>query len=125
MSTDRRSVYSNFAVDVREKNANTVRSGLDKNFQTTIKKLMDLVQVVPNWETYLTDKQAEAVNLYMKNRDLNICDHKLGLTKGGTYTRIFGDKFNQHQGAIGRLQKAYMGLQSSGHYEDNKNLKQE
>lgn len=125
MATDRRSVYSNFSVNVREKSANSVRSGLDKNFQNTIKKLMDLVQNVPNWETYLTDKQAEAVKLYMANRDLNICDQKLGLTKGGTYTRIFGDRFNQHYGAIGRLQKVYMGLESNGHFEDNNNLKQE
>lgn len=122
---DRRAVYANYAVSVREKQSNIIRGGMDKNFQNTVKKVTELTQLVPHWETYLTDKQAEAVSMYLANRNLEACDNKLGLEKGGTYTRIFGDKHNDHIGAIGRLQKVFIKLTEDGYYEKNKNLNQE
>lgn len=122
---DRRAVYANYAISIREKQSNTIRGGMDKNFQNTVKKITELTQLVPYWETYLTDKQAQAVSLYLSNRDLEACDKEFKLEKGGTYTRIFGDKHNDHIGAIGRLQKVYLKLTEAGYYDKNKNLNQE
>lgn len=113
---DRASVYRNFAIDNRERNATSVRKNNPKSSQPTTKKLLMLVQLVPNWETYLTEKQHEAVKLYMGFRDFAQCDEKLGLSKGGTYSRIFGDKYQSARGGVGRLEAAYTKLKDSGHF---------
>lgn len=111
---DRRSRYAAASIDVRDKSANSVRKDAGPQQARTVLRLFNLVQIVPNWETYLTEKQLEAVVLYKGNRDLNKCDEILELSKGGTYTRIFGDKYNQHHGAVGRLEAAYKKLFEAG-----------
>lgn len=66
-------------------------------------KLLDLIEKVPNWETYLTPKQREVAILYIKC--LNACevDYQLKLNNGTTHQRLFGSSTSK--GAIGRLEE--------------------
>lgn len=66
-------------------------------------KLLELIEKVPNWETYLTPKQREVATLYIKC--LNACevDYQLKLNYGTTHQRLFGSSTSK--GAIGRLEE--------------------
>lgn len=85
-------------------------------------RLLRLIEIIPNWETYLTDKQLEAAEEYIKC--LNACevDYKLNLHIGTTQQRLFGNSTSK--GALGRLEEIVNRLEKQGYFEKQKALQQ-
>ncbi len=84
-------------------------------------RLMFLIEMISNWEVYLTDKQLEATKLYLSTFDATMVDIKLDLTKSTAHKRIFGGSTSK--GALGRLEEAYTKLEKMGYLKNDKNNK--
>lgn len=78
-------------------------------------KLLQLVEQIPNWESYLTPKQREVAERYIKC--LNACevDYQLNLNLGTTQQRLFGSSTSK--GALGRLEEIGKHFQQSGYFD--------
>ena len=85
------------------------------------KRLIELISIIPNWETYLTEKQLESSEQFIRYLNCSEVDYKLGLSNGTTKNRLFGDSINK--GAIGRLELVYDKLISSGYLKKKHNNK--
>jgi len=86
-------------------------------------KLLQLVETIPNWETYLTSKQREVAEQYIKC--LNACevDYQLKLNLGTTQQRLFGSSTSK--GALGKLEEICKHFQQNGYFDHrNKNEQQ-
>lgn len=85
-------------------------------------RLLKLIEIIPNWETYLTPKQHEAAERYIKC--LNACevDYQLNLSVGTTQQRLFGSSTSK--GALGRLEEIVKRLEKQGYFDKQEKLKQ-
>ena len=108
-----RSIEKNTSRILREIHANVPDSGL---------RLLYLIEKIPNWETYLTDKQLEAAERYIKC--LNACevDYQLNLNVGTTQQRLFGSSTSK--GALGKLEEVVKRLEKQGFFDKQKAIKQ-
>lgn len=85
-------------------------------------RLIKLIELIPNWETYLTDKQLEVANQYIKCLNATEVDFALNLTIGTTQQRLFGS--SKSQGALGKLETVIDKLQKQGYFDKIKEKKQ-
>lgn len=69
-------------------------------------ELLNLINTIPNWETYLTDKQLQITKIYVGCRNTTNVDIHLGLTNGLAYHTLFGSIKNKTQvgGVLKKLQ---------------------
>lgn len=110
--------YGNASLKVREHFSNKVKSQLNKSVTDQGLRFIKLTSIIPNWETYLTEKQREVAVRYLRTMNAYDVDYQLKLTNGTTHQRLFGSKTSK--GAIGRLEEAYKILESTGYYEAQK-----
>lgn len=107
--------YEKASLAARENFASKVTKGLNKNVSDDGMRFLKLTTLVPNWETYLTEKQKESAVRYVKNLNASEVDYQLKLNVGVTNNRIFGG--STYRGAIGRLEDAYENLKKAGYYD--------
>ena len=81
-------------------------------------RLLYLIKKVPNWETYLTDKQLEATKLYLSTLDVSMVAIKLDLTNSTIQSRLFGK--NDSKGALGKLEEVYNKFVEFGYFNKEK-----
>ena len=86
-------------------------------------RLLFLINKIPNWETYLTDKQLEATKLYLSTFNATLVDIKLNLSTSTAYARIFGG--SNSKGALGKLEEAYSKLDKLGYFNKQNVKKKE
>lgn len=114
--------YSQAAINLRDGYAKRSRAKHTSTSEKVSEKgryLLKLIQVVPNWETYLTDVQLKSVKLYQTSLNVVEVAKVLKVDSSTTYTNLFGEN-NEHNktlGALGRLLKAYNMLKESGYYD--------
>lgn len=111
MLLDRKNIYTQASIRVRERMASKVTKDLnkilDKNRTDDYREFIKLTQTVPNWKTYLTEKQLEVVDLFLKILNCAAVDSQLKLNEGITYTRLFGNRSHKNErGAFGALEQA-------------------
>lgn len=114
--------YKNASLKIREEMSAKLKSNLNKNTTDSGLKFLKLIEVIPNWETYLTPKQLEAAKIYIRCLNTYEVDHQLKLTYGTTQQRLFGNKTSK--GALGRLIEVYKTLESNGYFEKQKKIKE-
>jgi len=85
-------------------------------------RLLRLIEIIPNWETYLTAKQLEAAEEYIKCMNACEVDYKLNLNMGTTQQRLFGNSTSK--GALGRLEEIVKRLEKQGYFEKQKALQE-
>lgn len=114
--------YGDAEAKSAEQYTSKVLGEINKGVSDSGLRLLRLIEIIPNWETYLTDKQLEAAEEYIKC--LNACevDYKLNLNIGTTQQRLFGNSTSK--GAIGRLEEIVSRLEKQGYFEKQKALQQ-
>jgi hypothetical protein len=110
--------YGEAAIRSAEQFTSKVLAEINKGVSDTGLRLLRLIEIIPNWETYLTTKQLEAAEEYIKC--LNACevDYKLNLNIGTTQQRLFGNSTSK--GALGRLEEIIQKLEKQGYFEKQK-----
>lgn len=86
-------------------------------------QLIKLTEVIPNWETYLTAKQLEATQIYIKCLNASEVDYQLNLSTGTAHQRLFGSSTSK--GAIGKLKVVAQRLEEQGYFERQRRIKQD
>ena len=114
--------YGNAAIKSMEKFSNKVLLEINKSLPDSGLKLLNLVEIIPNWETYLTDKQLESTKEYIKHLSASEVDYRLGLRIGTTQQRLFGTISSK--GALGRLEEIKDRLDKQGYFEHKKTATQ-
>lgn len=102
-----------------ENYARKVLAEVNKNITDSGLRLLYLIEVIPNWETYLTSKQLEATKSYIKCNISSEVDYELKLTTGVAHNRLFGN--SKSKGALGKLEEVYKMLSDQGYFERIKN----
>ena len=110
---NKKNVYIAASIRIRERMSSKVKSKLDKKVIDDGMYFVKLTQTIPNWKTYLTKKQLEVVDHYLKSMSTSEVDIKLNLVEGTTYHRLFGKGSPKDKGAFGTLKKVYKMLEES------------
>jgi hypothetical protein len=82
---------------------------------------MFLVEHIPNWELYLTDKQLECAKLFVGGMNVIMIEDKLNLGRTTANSRLFGnsDKTGiKSKGALGKLEEIYKKLDDRGFFKE-------
>lgn len=98
-----------------QKYNNKVLDDIYKDLPDNGLRLIKLIELIPNWETYLTDKQLEVANQYIKRLNASEVDFALNLNVGTTQQRLFGG--SKSQGALGKLESVVDKLQKQGYFD--------
>lgn len=123
--------YSQASINLRDGYRKLQRSKYANDNERVSEKgryLMKLTQVVPNWETYLTEIQLNSTRHYLESMSIVETARKMKVVESTCYVNLFGENNNHNKslGALGRLLKAYTTLKETGYYErleKKKNLK--
>lgn len=99
---------------INSSNSKTMKE-IYKGLPDTGLRLIYLIEIIPNWETYLTVKQLEVTECYIKCLSAYEVDHQLKLNFGIAQQRLFGSSTSK--GAIGRLEDVLKRLKEQGFYE--------
>jgi hypothetical protein len=114
----RKAMYEESSIGVRDKHARKVRAksyGGNGKISEKGLMLMKLIRIIPNWETYLTEKQLEAVKEYRYAMSIVDVSDRLKIHVSSADSRLFGDPNpeKKEKGALGRLMEAYMLLKKT------------
>lgn len=85
-------------------------------------ELIRLTKKVFDWQKYLTQKQIEAVNLYLQSYEVQWVASKLNISESAARTRLFGDK--KTKGAIDKLKEIEKNYEKIEVKELENNLKE-
>ena len=96
-----------------------VLAEVNRNITDSGLRLLYLIEVIPNWETYLTSKQLEATKSYIHCNVSSEVDYELKLSTGVAHNRLFGN--SKSKGALGKLEEVYKILSNQGYFERVKN----
>ena len=97
----RRAIYSRSAVAINQRELSKFRAETNDYFCRHEEELMALIQKIPNWQTYLTDKQLQVVQLYVSNPNTCAIDTQLKLANGVSWHTLFGTvKDNKSTGGV-------------------------
>lgn len=113
---ERESRYKEASLRAQESMSNKIKTQLNKNATDSGLRLLKLIQVIPNWETYLTLKQREVAEKYVKLLSAYEVDHQLKLSYGTTQQRLFGNN-KTSKGALGRLEEVARMLEQNGYFD--------
>lgn len=103
-----------------EKYTTKVLQEIHKGVSDSGLKLLQLIQMIPNWETYLTSKQLEVMKCYIKCLNASEVDYQLKLNSGTTQQRLFGSSTSK--GALGRLEEIVKIFENQGYFEKQKKV---
>lgn len=114
--------YGDAAIKSAEQYTSKILNEIHKGVSDSGLQLLRLIEIIPNWETYLTTKQLDAAEEYIKC--LNCCevDYKLNLNIGTAQQRLFGNSTSK--GALGRLEEIVKRLEKQGYFEKQKIIKE-
>lgn len=93
---------------------------INKGLSGKGQRLQYLIETIPNWETYITDKQLEVAKLYVTCLNASDVDYKLDLRIGTTQQRLFGSSTSK--GALGTLEEKEKLLKESGYFDRQQRL---
>lgn len=110
--------YGDLASRSIEQYTSKVLNEIHKGVSDSGLKLLRLIEIIPNWETYLTSKQLEAAEEYVKCMNCCEVDYKLNLNIGTAQQRLFGNSTSK--GALGRLEEVVRRLEKQGYFEKQK-----
>lgn len=113
---ERESRYKDASLRAQESISNKIKTQLNKSATDSGLRLLKLISVIPNWETYLTAKQLEVARKYVKCMSAYEVDHQLKLSYGTTQQRLFGNN-KTSKGALGRLEEVAKLLEETGYFE--------
>lgn len=108
--------YGEASLRSREYLSSKVTKQLNKNITDYALRFVKLTTLIPNWQTYLTPKQLESAERYLKCYNATDVDHQLKLTYGTTHQRLFGG--SSSKGALGRLEDIYKTLERQGFFHE-------
>lgn len=110
----RKQMYEQASIGIRDGYARKTRAKSNSSNGKISEKgitLMKLIDIIPNWETYLTEKQLEAVNEYKTAMSIVDVGNMLKIHASSADSRLFGDPDpKKEKGALGRLMEAYIAL---------------
>jgi hypothetical protein len=110
----RKNVYRQAGVAMGERTLKKFRLETNDYFCKHETELIDLTEKIPNWETYLTDRQVEIVKLYLNFRNVSDVTRKLGWRGNGVYNVLFGNYGKEREikgGVLKKLRAVYQKLQ--------------
>ena len=110
--------YGDAALKSAEKYTSKVLAEIHKGVPDSGLRFLKLTELVPNWETYLTTKQLEAAEKYIKCLNASEVDYQLNLCIGTAQQRLFGNSTSK--GAIGKLEEIIKRLENQGYFEKQK-----
>jgi hypothetical protein len=118
----RKRVYAQSAIAMNKRHLQQFRIETKDYFCKYEGELVDLIEKIPNWESYLTEKQLDTVKLYLSLRNSSDVGKQLGLSGGGAYNILFGTVKNNRVegGVLKKLKNAYATLQK---IEERKKIK--
>ncbi|MNB73740.1 hypothetical protein D3C81_496920 [compost metagenome] len=122
MHQDNDMKYGEASLKVRERFSSKIKNDLNRSATDSSIKFMKLIEIIPNWETYLTEKQLQSAKKYITTLNAYEVDYQLRLNAGTTHQRLFGSKTSK--GAIGRLEQVYNALENQGYFEEQKKKKE-
>lgn len=106
-----KNLYTEASIRVRERMGSQATKNLNKNTSDDYRKFVKLTQTIPNWKTYLTEKQLEVVDLFLKVLNCAAVDSQMKLNEDTTYSRLFGSRSTKaDRGALGALERAEKAL---------------
>lgn len=109
--------YTQASINLRESEQKKIRMNnkMIGDHGITFQKL---TQIIPNWETYLTDVQLESAKLYLQHMDCVSVDNNLGLRVGTSQNRLF-DMYDKkgYRCALRRLEDVFKRLKEEGYYD--------
>jgi len=111
--SDFKNIYNEASIRVREQMALKVTVPLSKNVRDDAKNFVKLTNEIQLWKTYLTEKQLEVVDLYLKVLSSSEVDHQMKLTTGTCYHRLFGSMARGDRGVYGALLRVRKMLQKN------------
>lgn len=112
----REAKYKEASLKANESISTKIKTQLNKSATDSGLRLLKLISIIPNWETYLTPKQREVAQKYVKCMSAYEVDHQLKLSYGTTQQRLFGNN-KTSKGALGRLEEVTKMLEDSGYFE--------
>lgn len=118
--------YGDNSLRARENIVSKLKSQMNKNVTDHGLRFLKLIEVIPNWETYLTPKQLEVARKYVTCLSAQEVDYQMKLNVGITQQRLFGGSGSK--GALGKLEDAERKLRETGYFdrlEKRKELAQE
>jgi hypothetical protein len=92
-----------------------VLNEINKGLTDSGLRLLKLIEIIPNWETYLTPKQLEATECYIKCLNASEVDYRLNFSSGTAQQRLFGSSTSK--GALGKLEEIVKRLEQQGYFE--------
>lgn len=113
--------YGDASLRVRENMVAKIKGQLNTSVTDSGLRFLKLIEIIPNWETYLTIKQLEVAKRYVTCMSAYEVDHQLKLNYGTTQQRLFGNN-KSSKGAIGRLEEVIKRLENNGYFERQKKL---
>lgn len=109
----RKMIYEQASISVRDKHARKVKvQALDEKVSEKGLVLIKLINIIPLWETYLSEKQLEAVREYKHSMSITEVGHRLKIDPSSADCRLFGDP-GKSKGALGRLMEVYVTLKKN------------
>lgn len=100
-------------------NSKTLKE-IHKGLSDSSMRLLKLVEIIPNWETYLTPKQLEVMQKYITCLNASEVDYQLNFNIGTTQQRLFGSSTSK--GAFGRLEEVVKRLEKQGYFEKQETI---
>lgn len=112
MSTleQRKKYYQQSIIDAHKRSLMKARIEFNDSFCKDEEKLIELTEKLPNWQSYLTEKQLKILQLYISYRNTSAIDNQLKLTNGVSYHTLFGNNKNGKNvegGVLKKLSKVY------------------
>lgn len=80
-------------------------------------QLEKYMQIVPNYETYLTPRQRDAVASYKNHFRISDVANDLKIEESTAQELLFGRRSKKTTGALGKLMLAHQLLTENGYYE--------
>ena len=114
--------YGDAANKSVEQYTSKVLNDIHKGISDSGIRLLRLIEIIPNWETYLTSKQLEAAEQYIKCVNCCEVDYKLNLNVGTAQQRLFGNSTSK--GALGKLEEIVQRLEKQGYFDKQKALQE-
>lgn len=112
--------YDEATLRSSEKYTSKILNDIQKGMPDSGLRLLKLIEIIPNWETYLTVKQLESAERYIKCLSATEVDYQLNLNIGTTQQRLFGSSTSK--GALGKLEETVKILEKQGYFEKQKKL---
>jgi hypothetical protein len=106
---ERRFIYNSAAIATNERDLRKYKAATEDQFCKFESEFIELTNNLPNWKTYLTEKQLIISELYVSNHNAGAIDVQLHLGPGTAYHSLFGTIINNKQvgGVFKKLQNAY------------------